>query len=52
MKIAAGSGTPIWVYPRDNGSYLLLQGSSHIKLSSEEIDLLVDALRNNSRKTQ
>jgi hypothetical protein len=44
MKIDAGRGTPIWIYPRDNGSVLLMQGSSHINLSSQEIELLIRAL--------
>ncbi len=43
MKIDDGR-TPIYLHHRDNGAVVLMQGPSHIRLSSREVDLLVRAL--------
>jgi hypothetical protein len=45
MKIAFGTGTPVYIYERDNGSAVLMQGTSFIRLSAVEIDALIAALR-------
>jgi hypothetical protein len=49
MKIATGTGTPIYIYERDNGAAVLMQGSSFIRLSAPEIDALVAALRSHPK---
>jgi hypothetical protein len=45
VKIYSGSGTPIWVSPRENDDgVLIMQGRSHLMLSAEEIPDVVRAI--------
>jgi hypothetical protein len=43
MKITS-RGAPIYVDERDNGGFVINQGTSFIRLSADEVDALMDAL--------
>ena len=43
--IRHGNGTPIFLVPRDNGGLLLAQGRSHVLLSRQELDELLEIVK-------
>ncbi|BAX92040.1 hypothetical protein [Mycobacterium shigaense] len=43
------NGAPIYVLDRDNGGVLIMQGSSHVRLSAAEVGALVSALSPRTR---
>jgi hypothetical protein len=44
MKISNGKGTPIWLSPRRDNGITIIQGTSHIMVSGEEVQELIDAI--------
>jgi len=46
VVIKTGQGSPIFVVPRPTGGVLIVQGTSHIVASIEEIRELIAALEN------
>jgi hypothetical protein len=44
MKINTGKGTPIWLSPRADDGITIVQGTSRIMLSAEELPILAAAL--------
>jgi hypothetical protein len=51
-KVIRGQGTPIYLVPRRNGGILLSQGTSHVLLSRQEIDPLVEAMKTMTEQEQ
>ena len=45
IKVDIGKGTPIWLSPRPGNSLTLIQGTSRIYLSPEEIPHLIQAMK-------
>lgn len=51
MKITSRYGTPIYVDERDDGALLISQGTSFIRVSGDEINTLIDALDQVSKRS-
>lgn len=46
MKIDVGNGkTPIWVSPRPGNSLTMIQGTSRLYVSAEEVPKLIEAMK-------